>query len=391
MSLLGRLVACAVQLAVAGAQLDFGESLESSRCSFSNFQARVNTMEKACCDYKQGECRNGAVPTQCTIKCAVEYVPFWTECFQIISMVTYSKKPGHPGVEPVGHGRRALQNGGHPATVPGPLKSKKSCKALGWGAGQGSDAVCAESDLSHDGISMVSPSCVDTKGKYHHSVIRGKGYIVDGCPWKGVHMAYNCKKFRSVRIHCRKSCKLCSKKTTTCHGNIGKQKTISVTQGFSHASRICKDIAARLCTAKELLAKETKGTGCGHDNQQTWSSTPCDNHRGYLSVQGDGTGKAQCNGNAVGGKQVGLGLQADLAVRCCADADVPPPPKPTGIAPWKRLQDKCTNIDSSKLLLAVKDLLSQGCHSKLLTDQCSDGWKLAASGVCFSVTYLRTY
>ena len=337
--------------------------------------------ESACCGKFKGDCHNGAVPRQCTIKCATEYVPFWTECGNILEMVMYHAGTKHK--DPPGHGRRLQASA--PTVKVGVLKSKKSCKALHWGKGYGSSAVCAESDLAHDGVNLIGPgTCKDTTVKYLHDVkIRGKPYYVTGCPWKGKHMVYNCR-FRSVRQHCRMSCKLCSNKPgAKCHGNIGKQKTISVTKGFTHASRICKDLGARLCTAQELKDKEAKGTGCGHDNVQTWSSTPCDGQKGYLSMKGDGSGDPVCNGDDRG-KRIGGGLSADLAVRCCADADVPPTPKQTGIAPWRALEQKCTHIDSTKLLFAVKDLVSQGCHSKELTDDCSDGWILAGSGVCFS-------
>ena len=51
------------------AQLDFGESLESNKCSFRNFQQRVDEVETACCS--SGQCANGAAPTQCNIRCAL--------------------------------------------------------------------------------------------------------------------------------------------------------------------------------------------------------------------------------------------------------------------------------------------------------------------------------
>ena len=51
---------------------------------------------------------------------------------------------------------------------------------------------------------------------------------------------------------------------------------------------------------------------------------------------------------------------------------------------WEALVEACDQIDSSQLLLAIKDLTEQGCMSPALDNECSDGWTLAASEVCFS-------
>ena len=54
------------------------------------------------------------------------------------------------------------------------------------------------------------------------------------------------------------------------------------------------------------------------------------------------------------------------------------------MADWERLTEDCQEIDSSQLFLAIKDLTDQGCNSPALANECSDGWVLAASNVCFS-------
>ena len=51
---------------------------------------------------------------------------------------------------------------------------------------------------------------------------------------------------------------------------------------------------------------------------------------------------------------------------------------------WEALLESCDQIDSSQLLIAIKDLTEQGCMSPALDNECSDGWHLAASEVCFS-------
>jgi len=43
---------------------------------------------------------------------------------------------------------------------------------------------------------------------------------------------------------------------------------------YDQAQQICANYGGRLCTAAELLADCTRGSGCGHDNDYIWSSTP---------------------------------------------------------------------------------------------------------------------
>merc|ERR1711981_937750 len=40
---------------------------------------------------------------------------------------------------------------------------------------------------------------------------------------------------------------------------------------FSRAEEICTSVGARLCTAQEMRDDVTRGTGCGHDNDQIWT------------------------------------------------------------------------------------------------------------------------
>jgi hypothetical protein len=529
----------------ADAQLDFGESLESKKCSFANFQARVNEIEAACCT-AAGSCQNGEAPTSCSIKCATHYVPFWSECFPIMAMVMGGPPP--PRVDPGGHGRRRQLQAAH-------IKSVRSCKQLGWAVGAGSKAVCAESDISHNGVASLSrgtqchggnsakqskklpcssilssggPSkCIQgvkigqkTWLDRNYAFMKAPGNLLSGdwgynevnldgakpCKTEGgfkgtlkerasvaICCANHCHKGNvptgggmwsahpgkfSITQHpgspcsfyqtvlekgshtvCCRNCwasglffqkaggpmmtapgtlcktgfnirseKECIAAAHTLHkkwGNSwsgandhpgcifandkrqkvywntngkaskprsryssicvtqpggGSKAIVAVTQGYPKASRICGDVGARLCTAAELLSGEAKGTGCGHDSADTWSSTSCVDAKqahGYLSVNGAGHGKPVC--------QTRDRLSKDLGVRCCADAVVPPqPPHKKSLKPWALLEKKCTSIDGSKLLLAIKDLSKQGCHSPALSDQCSDGWTLAASGVCFS-------
>ena len=43
---------------------------------------------------------------------------------------------------------------------------------------------------------------------------------------------------------------------------------------YNEAQQICSNAGGRLCTAAELLADCTRGSGCSHDQDMIWSSTP---------------------------------------------------------------------------------------------------------------------
>ena len=80
------------------------------------------------------------------------------------------------------------------------------------------------------------------------------------------------------------------------HNANSASETDTLIDGWSHASSICLAIGARLCTADELQAEETRGSGCAHDREFIWSSTACDG--GHLvGVGGNQWGSDLC-GNA---------------------------------------------------------------------------------------------
>ena len=82
--------------------------------------------------------------------------------------------------------------------------------------------------------------------------------------------------------------------------------------GFGAADDRCRGLGARLCTADEIAAGETRGTGCSYDGVLTWTSTPCGG--GVYAVIGRGGEDPVCQTD----------FAAQLAVRCCADT-VPDP------------------------------------------------------------------
>ena len=63
----------------------------------------------------------------------------------------------------------------------------------------------------------------------------------------------------------------------TCPSNIWGESDIPEcvhSATYNEAQQICADFGGRLCTAEELLADCTRGSGCSHDNDYIWSSTP---------------------------------------------------------------------------------------------------------------------
>ena len=127
--------------------------------------------------------------------------------------------------------------------------SVSNCSELGWGAGRGNPNVCGASNHLHDGVRVLEDA--------------------------------------------------------TCFGGDDDD-----TDGYTHVAAVCVGGGARLCTVAELTAQETRGIGCGHDNQQVWSSDPCDG--GFMSARGQRGQNPTC--------QTDLGTS--LAVRCCTDAEV---------------------------------------------------------------------
>lgn len=79
---------------------------------------------------------------------------------------------------------------------------------------------------------------------------------------------------------------------------------------YTEAKTICAAVGARLCTADELMADETKGTGCKGDCARVWSSTRCET--GHHSLSGASkcakNWPEECTDNG-----------EKLVVRCCAD------------------------------------------------------------------------
>eukprot|EP01051_Picozoa_sp_SAG22_P004210 SAG22_NODE_220_length_14862_cov_73.769424_1_plen_1257_part_10 len=133
--------------------------------------------------------------------------------------------------------------------------------------------------------------------------------------------------------------------------------------GWVHANALCTSVGARLCTTAELLADETRGTGCGHDGAMTWSSESCD--AGYLTAVGSSAQAANraADGSCADAASCTACTAAEdttPAVRCCADVYAPtcssPTPPPPFVAP-PALPD------------GVQVWLEDGCHSNSVNNR----------------------
>lgn len=134
--------------------------------------------------------------------------------------------------------------------------------------------------------------------------------------------------------------------TSQCYGGLNSNAHDIATQGqqashgWEHANEVCSDAGARLCTVTELMNEVTRGTGCQHDAEMTWSSETHSSCAGHIVVQGgqhrgDEACPDECHvGWISGGNGDGQNCatckctprcapdSAEHAVRCCADADV---------------------------------------------------------------------
>jgi hypothetical protein len=60
---------------------------------------------------------------------------------------------------------------------------------------------------------------------------------------------------------------------------------VAASVAANYCAGLFGDSGARLCTSAELLAGETRLTGCNYDDKLVWSSTACPG--GFLQVYGD--------------------------------------------------------------------------------------------------------
>ena len=101
-------------------------------------------------------------------------------------------------------------------------------------------------------------------------------------------------------------------------------------RSWSQANDLCLNNGARLCSIEEIEADETRGTGCGLDNDELWSSTPCGSDGFYLGFGSSGatTGDSPTCSPLLDA----AGVNTRNFFRCCADVGVPtatPAPSPT--------------------------------------------------------------
>merc|ERR1711915_84004 len=83
---------------------------------------------------------------------------------------------------------------------------------------------------------------------------------------------------------------------------------------YAEAEAICSNLNARLCTKVEVSMGCTKGSGCMHDRDNVWTSTPWEEEGEHYTV---------CQGVGMCNEEAALeGDYEDHEVTCCADSDL---------------------------------------------------------------------
>ena len=62
-------------------------SVELGSCDFESLQAKVDTVDRACCraEDTDDQCTSSGVPSQCDLECAIHYVPFHEDCNALLA------------------------------------------------------------------------------------------------------------------------------------------------------------------------------------------------------------------------------------------------------------------------------------------------------------------
>ena len=82
---LTRTIAVAAAVCSCASRVTAQMSLDAN-CSFTQFAARANAMDAACCSKAASSCQK-ALPHTCSLGCATAFVPFFKDCKRTISIV----------------------------------------------------------------------------------------------------------------------------------------------------------------------------------------------------------------------------------------------------------------------------------------------------------------
>lgn len=98
---------------------------------------------------------------------------------------------------------------------------------------------------------------------------------------------------------------------------------LTCTEGvtWKEAYDACESVGARLCTLTELEAEIPSNTGCGYDNYDVWTMTPCDD--GFYTTRGEyganNPSYLHCHDIDATISEGGYASGTNIGVRCCAD------------------------------------------------------------------------
>jgi len=149
---------------------------------------------------------------------------------------------------------------------------------------------------------------------------------------------------------------------------------------FAEATDHCAAQGGRLCTAQELADDCTRGSGCGHDAEQIWSSDATSPSCECVCAHSEtaaqymvqmGSSHYNQNGNA----PVAKDADSTHEVRCCSDVTLPGFQKINGCSIWgESFIPQCE--DASTWAEAVTQCDAIGarlCTAQELSDDCTRG------------------
>jgi hypothetical protein len=135
---------------------------------------------------------------------------------------------------------------------------------------------------------------------------------------------------------------------------------------YASATQICEDNNARLCTKVELELGCTSGSGCSHDKDNVWSSTPWEEEQSHFIVCGKGK---NCNGMDFSV----AGDNEQHEVTCCSDEEKPGWNQKSGCNVWAK--SKISGSCHSLTYDAADHLCSKNgarlCSKQEILDKCA--------------------
>ena len=65
-----------------------GTRIDQQACSLADFEGRIATVDRACCDANDpsDDCEAGSAPTACDFECSEVWLPVWADCGALLQV-----------------------------------------------------------------------------------------------------------------------------------------------------------------------------------------------------------------------------------------------------------------------------------------------------------------